>query len=325
MPRTARLIIPGMLHHVIVRGIERRPIFEDDRDRSFFLERFSSLLLETKTDCLAWSLLTNHFHLLLCPRTTSLSTLMRRLLTSYAVTFNLRHNRSGHLFQNRYKSLLCDHESYFLELVRYIHLNPLRAGLVVGMKELDDYPWCGHAVVLGRRSLSGQATGTVLGRFGKSVKTGRKKYRAFIADGIEQQAPDPGQVKGLRHWLAKQIGKEDDLAPDERILGGQDFLHQVQPGDAARLTPRAIVLLQLLENVARAFDLSPELLRQRTRVPGVAEARAAFCYLAIREGAHAGAEVARFLRMSRAGVSVAIGRGKSILQERTDLGAQPAS
>ncbi len=102
MPRTARLDMPGPLYHVIVRVIERLPIFVDDRDCQFFLERFSALLSDTATDSLAWALLTNHFHLVLRPHSASLATFMRRLLTSYAVTFNLRHKRSGHLFQNRY-------------------------------------------------------------------------------------------------------------------------------------------------------------------------------------------------------------------------------
>jgi REP element-mobilizing transposase RayT len=140
MPRSARLDSPGLLQHVIVRGNERRPIFLDDQDRSFFLGRFSSLLQATDTDCLAWALLTNHFHLLLRPRSGHLATFMRRLLTSYAVTFNRRHKRSGHLFQNRYKSFVCEEEVYFLELVRYIHLNPLRAGRVVDLDALAMYP-----------------------------------------------------------------------------------------------------------------------------------------------------------------------------------------
>ncbi len=109
---------------------------------------------------------------------------MRRLLTGYAVTFNHRHQRSGHLFQNRYKSIVCDEEEYLLELVRYIHLNPLRAGLVLTVEELDHYPWCGHSVLLGQRTLPGQLTTEVLGRFGKTMKTSRQGYRAFVADGI---------------------------------------------------------------------------------------------------------------------------------------------
>jgi putative transposase len=109
----------------MVRGIERRNIFLDDRDRSTFVNRLSLLLLETQTDCLAWSLLSNHAHLLLRPSKKILSEMMQRLLTGYAVEFNLRHHRCGHLFQNRFKSIVCEEDSYLLELVRYIHLNPI--------------------------------------------------------------------------------------------------------------------------------------------------------------------------------------------------------
>jgi len=97
MPRLARLDIAGVLQHVIVRGIERRDIFTDDQDRQRFVDRFNSLLSETCVRCYAWSLLSNHFHLLLMPTATPLSSFMRRLLTGYAVSFNRRHQRSGHL------------------------------------------------------------------------------------------------------------------------------------------------------------------------------------------------------------------------------------
>ena len=130
MPRHARIDIPGFLQHVIVRGIERRDIFITDDDREDFVRRLSGLLEETSTACYAWALLDNHVHLLLIPTEISLSILMRRLLTGYAVSFNLRHKRAGHLFQNRYKSIVCDSDVYLLELVRYIHLNPVRAGKV---------------------------------------------------------------------------------------------------------------------------------------------------------------------------------------------------
>ena len=155
MPRAARIDIPGLLHHVIVRGIERKDIFLDDADRANFVQRFGLVLQQTGTQCLAWSLMSNHFHLLLKPTAEKLSSFMRRLLTGYAVTFNLRHRRSGHLFQNRYKSIVCEEDPYLLELVRYIHLNPLRVGLVPDVQALSKYRWTGHAVIMGRQSLDG--------------------------------------------------------------------------------------------------------------------------------------------------------------------------
>jgi REP-associated tyrosine transposase len=112
MPRQARLDAPGVLQHVMARGIERRKIFWDDKDRSSFLERFAILLEETQTQCYAWTLIPNHFHILLRTGATPLSTVMRRLMTGYAVTFNIRHRRSGHLFHHRYKSVICEEDSY---------------------------------------------------------------------------------------------------------------------------------------------------------------------------------------------------------------------
>jgi len=151
MPRQPRLDVPGLLQHVMARGIERRKIFLDDNDRKSFLERFAIILEETQTQCYAWALIPNHFHLLLRTGPTPLSKVMRRLMTGYAVTFNKRHKRAGHLFQNRYKSVICEEDPYLLELIRYIHLNPLRASLVKDLKELDKYPWTGHSAILGRR------------------------------------------------------------------------------------------------------------------------------------------------------------------------------
>jgi len=151
MPRQARLDAPGVLQHIMARGIERRKIFWDDKDRASFLERLALILEETQTQCYAWALIPNHFHILLRTGATPLSKVMRRLMTGYAVTFNIRHRRSGHLFQNRYKSVICEEDPYLLELIRYIHLNPLRAKLVEDLKALDKYPWTGHSAILGRR------------------------------------------------------------------------------------------------------------------------------------------------------------------------------
>ena len=137
MPRKSRIDAPGALHHVIARGINRQRIFLDEQDKRNFIERFSTLLKGSGIKCYAWTTLDNHFHLLLRTGTVSISTLMRRLLTGYAVSYNLRHNRSGHLFQNRYKSILCQEDPYLLELVRYIHLNPLRAKGLSDMDQLD--------------------------------------------------------------------------------------------------------------------------------------------------------------------------------------------
>jgi REP element-mobilizing transposase RayT len=156
MPRSARLDAPGVLHHIMIRGIERRKIFRDNKDREEFINRLEKLLSETQMTCYAWAFIPNHAHFLFRTGTVPIATLMRRLLTGYAVYFNRRHRRSGQLFQNRYKSILCQEDIYLKELVRYIHLNPIRAGLVKDLEELNRYPYCGHSVLMGRVSKWGR-------------------------------------------------------------------------------------------------------------------------------------------------------------------------
>ena len=124
MTRQARIDAPDALHHIICRGVEGRQIFVDDADRDHFVKRLATVLSETSTNCFAWALIPNHFHLLVRTGHVPISMVMGRLLTSHALHFNRRHRRCGHLFQNRYKSILCQQDPYLLELVRYIHLNP---------------------------------------------------------------------------------------------------------------------------------------------------------------------------------------------------------
>jgi REP element-mobilizing transposase RayT len=188
------------LHHIICRGIERRNIFKDNTDRNRFLERLGSVLQKTSTPCYGWALIPNHFHLLLKTGKEPIAQIMRRLLTGYAVTFNRRHRRYGRLFQNRYKSILCQENTYLLELVRYIHLNPIRAGIVKDLKSLDRYAYTGHSIIMGKRKNPWQDTDSVLQLFGKSQYAARKKYRDFVEKGIGR-GRNP-EMTGLRDGLA---------------------------------------------------------------------------------------------------------------------------
>ena len=233
MPRKARVDVPGALHHIICRGIDRKKIFRDNKDRDNFVERLGNILLHTSTKCYAWALIPNHFHLLLKTGDIPISSVMRRLLTGYAVSFNRRHGRHGHLFQNRYKSILCQEESYLLELIRYIHLNPLRAKLVAGIMELDQYPYSGHSRLTGRFADEWQESESILIRFGKRISTARKKYAEFVEDGISQgrrhELTGGGLVRSAGGWkeLKTLRRREIKLQSDERILGDSDFVDTV--------------------------------------------------------------------------------------------------
>ncbi|MCM2266108.1 MAG: transposase [Desulfuromonadales bacterium] len=309
MPRTARLDVPDLLQHVIVRGVDRCDIFRDDGDRTKFIGTLAKLLVQTETECLAWALMSNHVHLLLRPRRTRLAFFMRRLLTGYAIYFNRRHQRCGHLFQNRYKSIVCEEDAYLLELVRYIHLNPLRAGLVADLTALDVYAWSGHSVIMGNGVLAGQLADGVLAFFAPGQGEARRRYRIFVADGVTQ---------GKRDDLTSTGRRREPLADgpyDDRILGSIDFVEELRA--RRELVPAisaSVDIRELIDKVCDHFALTADMLRLRTRAAKVAEVRGIVCYLAVRHLGQSGVEVGRHLGLSRSGVSIAAGRGEQLLK-----------
>jgi len=144
------------------RGIERRKIFFNDVDRNDFIKRIATLCQSQAMEVYAWVLMPNHFHLLCKTKKLPLASIMRRLLTGYVVNFNKRHRRYGYLFQNRYKSIVCQEDSYLKELVRYIHLNRIRGGLIKTLKESNRDPWSGHSAIAGKINREWQNTDYVL-------------------------------------------------------------------------------------------------------------------------------------------------------------------
>jgi len=178
----------------MVRGIERRPIFRDTKDRADFLARLAALADAGALVVYAWALLPNHAHLLVRTGQRPLARSMRSLLTGYAGTFNRRHHRVGHLFQNRYKSVVVEEGAYLVELVRYLHLNPLRAGILRDLRALDRYPWTGHAALCGRAEYAWQATGEILAQFGRDRRRARAAYRAFVAAGVIDHMERPAHL-----------------------------------------------------------------------------------------------------------------------------------
>jgi len=289
MPRGPRLDAPDTLHHVMVRGIEGRAIFRDDQDRDDFLRRLGAVAAATHLAVYAWALVPNHLHLLVRTGATPLARAMRSLLTGYAGAFNRRHRRRGHLFQNRYKSVVVEAEPYLLERVRYIHLNPLRAHVLPDLRALDRYAYTGHAVLLGRRECPGQDTASVLSRFASRPARARRAYRAFLRAGIPQgRRPDlqgGGLVRSLGGWAAVQTlrrGREH-YAGDERVLGSPAFVTALQRDLAARPAERRpiVPLDTLVRRVCAVGHLAPTALQAGSRRPGVCRAREGIAYLAL--------------------------------------------
>jgi len=315
MPRQARLDAPGLLQHVMARGIERRKIFRNNKDRKSFLDRLAIILEETQTQCYAWSLIPNHFHLLLRTGTTPLSKVMRRLMTGYAVTFNKCHKRSGHLFQNRYKSVICEEEPYLMELIRYIHLNPLRAKVVKDLKELDKYPWTGHSTLLEKRkdplipkqpdkpnklnrlnkpeaSLAEKTIEDVLLHFADTKRVAHRRYRKFVEKGIGQgKRPEfqgGGLVRSAGGNKAGLLGrkKEEREKGDARILGSGHFVANVMKDANENLEKRAkfdISLDELISRTCAKFEIRVKDLLSKSRKRQLSQARGVVCYLAVDE------------------------------------------
>jgi len=262
-------------------------------------------------------------------------------MTGYAITFNKRHKRSGHLFQNRYKSVVCEEDQYLLELIRYIHLNPLRAGLVKDLKELDRYPWTGHSAILGKRKnplvpcpspknkkekpekyLAEKTIEDVLLQFGDNLREARRRYRQFVKNGIEQGTRPDLQGGGLvrsaggdkRALLGRK--KEERELGDARILGSGNFVAQaLKEVDELheRSIKHSISLAELIEKVTHDIGIDIKELLSSKRKQEISNARAIISYLSATELGYSGVKIAAALKLSEKSVSRCIDRGKRIL------------
>jgi putative transposase len=325
MPRQARLDAEGMLHHIIIRGIERRNIFRTDSDRDDFINRLTSLLPETKTLCYAWAFIPNHAHFLFRSGPSGIAYLMRKLLTGYAVSFNHRYSRSGQLFQNRYKSIICQEDIYFKELVRYIHLNPLRAGIVPDLEDLDRFPYSGHSAIMGMVERPWQETGFVLDCFSENDTECKRAYRSYleaaIGEGRREDLAGGGLVRSLGGWRPIS-SNEAKTKGDQRILGHSDFVLRVLSEAEEQLERRYALksqgysLEKTAQKIAALYGLEPEDVLSKGRERARVEARSLFCYVAANELGASVTDIARRLGMTPSAVSYSVSRGKNIAQDK---------
>lgn len=330
MPRKPRIDIPGLLYHVTVRGIERRRIFYSEKDREDFLLRLIKNTEGQGTKVYAWSLMPNHVHLLIKTGERPLNRIMRKILTGYAVNFNIRHRRAGHLFQNRYKSIVCNEEGYLLELVRYIHLNPLRAKIVKDMRELSGYKWSGHAVIMGKIQREWQEVSKILERFGKTQLTARKNYAKFVEDGIKDGKRKDLAGGGLIRSKGGMFGVILDRSAgireqaDDRVLGTGEFveniLKSIEKKEEIKVkTKKELTIGQLIKNASSYFEVSERQLRGKSSFRKLTKARAVLVSLAVEYLDMNSSKIREELGLSFSGISRLYYKGEKILKENLGI------
>jgi len=275
---------------------------------------------DTKTVIYAWALMTNHAHILLRSGAHGLSRFMRRFLTGYAITYNRRHKRYGHLFQDRYKSIVCDEDAYFRELVRYIHLNPIRAKVVKTMSELDRYRWCGHSVVMGRMKHEWQDRDYVLSWFGEKEGEARRAYRQYVEEGVGQgRRPElvgGGLIRSMGGWsqVLSMRRHNERVLTDERILGSGDFVDRIIREADQRAEYQFVgnkireKAAEFIEQVCKKENINAKELRMGAKRGRIGQVRSQIAYQLVEDYGVPLAEIARQLGVTTSAISKAINR-----------------
>jgi REP element-mobilizing transposase RayT len=316
MARKPRLDHPGAVHHVTVRGIDRCTLFADDRDRWSFIDSLRHVICDSETRCLAWALMTNHVHVLLETGGQPVSKVLQRLLTRYAMHFNRRHDRVGHLFQNRFHSRRVSSDRHLLSSIRYIHLNPVEAGLVDGISALDSYPWTGHATLMGRRRAGFQDVRRVLALFDKPPDAARAELRAFTAAGIgqpeEAAATDAGPLplSFRAQFEAREFGIRAIQARSRAIDSAVRRLDSREACRAAAVR-RGWTLDVVVRHICRRMHVLDEDLVEGRRTADVAAARAAAAWIAWERLGRTQTEIARRVGVTQPAIAACLARGRA--------------
>jgi len=314
--------MPGALHHIMVRGLNKTAIFVDAQDRGKFLERLGEGIVAAESSVYAWALMKNHVHILFASGKSGISEVMRKLLTWYAMYFNRRYGRTGHLFENRYKSILCEEDEYLLVLVRYIHLNPVRAGIVRTMEELEKYPWCGHGAVLGALKCGWMDTDYVLAQFGSRKGKAREAYRGFVAEGMgmgrRKELTGGGLIRSLGGWsrVLSMHRRGEQEESDARILGGGDFVGKVlaeaEAKELRQLKFRRLgkKIEDIMEEECAKGKVSVKELKAGGRRAKVSRVRALIAVRGVEELGLTAAEIARNVGIGASSVTRAIAKSE---------------
>jgi putative transposase len=284
MARRPRVFAAGLLYHVIVRGNQRRKTFRTEDDYQAYLDRLEKYRAKFRVRIYAYCLMPNHVHLLLETGSVPLAKFMQGLQQSYTQYFNRRHRKVGHLFQGRYKAIICDKDKYLLTLVRYIHLNPVRAELA---KRPERYAHSGHRSYLINGTPKIIEAGPILSLLG-----GRKGYEKFVLEGLRENH-----------------NEEYYTVEDQCFLGEEGFGEEIsrQAGEEEeRKTKKPIETV--FKEIAHRLGITAEVLRGRDRRWKVSTKRADAVALLVRDHGYRVSEVAKYLRRDQAHISTMLSR-----------------
>ncbi len=317
----------GALHHVMARGIDGRSIFNSTEDRSDMYQRLSQLVTETGTRIYAWVIMPNHLHLLVRTGIKPISTFMHRLLTGYAICYNRRDDRKGYVFQGRFKSILVQEDEYFLQLVKYIHLNPLKAGIVNDYDSLERYNWSGHKSLLGVGITPWQDVNYVLSKFNILHSKPKLQYLKFI----KEEMSDKETLKLI--WGNFSIGKSGivDASCDDsadkwnrccKILGSREFavdiMKIIKRSGSWPCRERQIIhdaIEDILAWATEKWGVALSSIKGSNRSPELSDARAMIAWICWKQIGLSKTDCARILHKSRSGASQAIDRGALLAED----------
>ncbi|MFH0812635.1 MAG: transposase [Pseudomonadota bacterium] len=238
MARPLRIVYPGAFYHITSRGNERKEIFKSERDREKFLSYLKSATERYGAVIHVYCLMENHYHLLMETPAGNLSEIMRHINGAYTTYFNFKRKRSGHLLQGRYKAILIEADEYAKELSRYIHLNPVRTGLI---ERPEDYPWSSYQYYIGKeKAPEWLRRDFILGVFSKKVSDSEKRYGEFVEGMIGQDQRSPlkevvystilGSMEFVKAVTEKHLGdkKADRNLPALKELSARISIEEIE-------------------------------------------------------------------------------------------------
>ena len=298
MARKPRIEFEGAFYHVITRGNQRQKIFKDTHDYTKYLEILVRYKKTHPYRLYAYVLMSNHIHLLVETGAVPLSKILQGINQSYTAYFNKTYKTVGHLFQGRYKAILCDRDQYLLSLVKYLHLNPVRAKIA---KTPEAYPWSSHPCYAHKTKGNELVDeDQVLRLFSEDKTKARKLYRASMADGLA-------------------VDKADIYATvDQRVLGDEGFLDRIMQSSEVEINSRKRArqygLPEIAIGIEKGYGITIGQLREKSKDRGILRGRKVFSLVASEYG-YKGREIARYLRKDPAVITRYLKEKNSLIEE----------